>query len=527
MNKFFNTAGPVNQDMHYKIDPLSRWDMDEILSLIDQRKYFVLHAPRQTGKTSSLLALRDYLNAEGNYYCVYANFEAGQMARNDIACGLKTVLGELHDRAESVIGKTLPFTVNDIMAESSAERALNAYLAKLCEFLDKPLMVFIDEIDALVGDTLISVLRQLRSGYDKRPGQFPQSVILCGVRDIKDYRIHRSDDDIITGGSCFNIKAESLTMGNFSEMEMRNLYAEHTKETGQNFDEACFSLIMRFTGGQPWLVNALGYELTFKMKENRDRSIVITSSMVEIAKERLILSRATHLDQLADKLKEERVRRVIEPMLVGTTDDSNEDDIQYCLDLGLVKRERSRVVIANDIYMEVIPRELTQIRQDRFGSVFDPDWISLDGSLDTETLFTMFQAFWRENSEIWKQDMAGYKEAAPHLTFQAFLQRVANGNGFIGREFAYGTKRADLVLKWKYPDGEQRVVIELKMLTERDTYASVKSDALVQTSNYAQRCDATESHIVIFDRCGKTDWKDRVFTDTGEHAGISMKIWGM
>ncbi|MCF8109189.1 MAG: hypothetical protein K9J81_09375 [Desulfohalobiaceae bacterium] len=58
----------------------------------------------------------------------------------------------------------------------------------------------LDEIDSLVGDTLIAVLRQLRSGYNQRPKQFPQSVILCGVRDIRDYRIHSSrQKEIITG----------------------------------------------------------------------------------------------------------------------------------------------------------------------------------------------------------------------------------------------------------------------------------------------------------------------------------------
>ncbi len=84
-------------------------------------------------------------------------------------------------------------------------------------------------IDALIGDTLISVLRQLRSGYDKRPKVFPISIILCGIRDIKDYRIHRSNNDIITGGSAFNIKAESLRLGNFSKENTKNLLLEHTK----------------------------------------------------------------------------------------------------------------------------------------------------------------------------------------------------------------------------------------------------------------------------------------------------------
>ncbi|MCI5146754.1 MAG: ATP-binding protein, partial [Candidatus Electrothrix sp. AR3] len=59
--KFFNTAGPVNCDDHYCLPPLERFDLDELLPLIDQKKYFILHAPRQTGKTSCLLALMKYL----------------------------------------------------------------------------------------------------------------------------------------------------------------------------------------------------------------------------------------------------------------------------------------------------------------------------------------------------------------------------------------------------------------------------------------------------------------------------------
>ena len=525
--KFFNTAGPVNQDKHYKIAPLTRWDLEEILTLIDQEKYFILHAPRQTGKTSCLLALRDYLNQEDKYHCVYANFEAGQTARNNVDRGIRTILTELHERLLATTDAVPDFDDVEIFARSDSGKALNSYLKRVCLWLDKPLILLIDEIDALVGDTLISVLRQLRSGYDTRPEVFPQSVILCGVRDIKDYRIQRSDDDIITGGSCFNIKAKSLTLGNFSEAEVRKLYSEHTKATGQIFKEACFPLLMNYTGGQPWLVNALGYEVTFEMIENRDRSIIITPEIVEIAKERLILSRGTHLDQLADKLKEARVRRVIEPLLMGEMTDAIDDDIEYCIDLGLVKNSLRGIVISNEIYQEILPRELTKITQSKFLSLFTPDWVNDDESINSEILFTMFQQFWRENSEIWQENMAGYHEAAPHLTFQAFLQRVANGNGFIGREFAYGTKRADLMLKWRYPGGEQRIVIELKLLTERDTYEKLKQVALEQTALYADKSDATESHIVIFDRCGITDWKEKVFTDSGEVNGYPIKIWGV
>lgn len=526
--KFFNTAGPVNLAEHYKLDPLRRWDLDEILTLIKQKKYFILHAPRQTGKTSCLLALRDYLNARDQYHCVYANFEAAQMARHNIKVGVGSILSELQLQINATVPHlTIPFTINDVLAETEAVNAINVYLNKICNLLDRPLILLIDEIDSLMGDTLVSVLRQLRSGYTNRPQNFPKSVILCGVRDIKDYRIHRSDDEIITGGSCFNIKAKSLTLGNFSEADVRQLYNEHTQETGQQFTADCFSLLMNYTGGQPWLVNALAYEVTFEMKENRDPTVVITPEMLEIAKERLILSRATHLDQLADKLKEPRVRRIIEPLLLGERSVAQEDDVSYCLDLGLITRTQRGILIANEIYREVLPREIIKKQQDDFLSIFTPEWVNPDQSLNSEKLFTMFQQFWRENSEIWHDEMAGYHEVAPYLTFQAFLQRVANGKGFIAREFAYGTRRADLMLKWRYPDGEQRIVIELKMLTERDSYEKMKPLALEQTANYADKCKATESHIVIFDRSSKTNWKEKVFVDSGEVNGYPIKIWGM
>ena len=363
MEKFFNTAGPVNQPQHYKIDPLHRWDLEDVLTLIAQQKYFILHAPRQTGKTSSLLALEDHLNAGSDYIAVYANIEAAQAARNDVPLGIGTVIGELQQRFKARgLGVARP-NVAEYLGSHDIGSALSAYLTDICTALEKPLVLFIDEIDALVGDTLVSVLRQLRSGYDKRPAAFPSTVVLCGVRDIKDYRIHKSDDQIITGGSAFNIKAKSLRLGNFSREDIRALYDQHTEATGQRFEESCFELVWRYTAGQPWLVNALAHEVTFEIKENRDRAQPITVQKLEQAKERLVLSRQTHLDQLADKLSEDRVRRVILPMILGEPAKVHTDDEQYCLDLGLIRLESTGLVIANEIYREVIPRELTESQQ--------------------------------------------------------------------------------------------------------------------------------------------------------------------
>lgn len=355
--KFFNTAGPMKPELHYCIDPLTRFDLEEIESLIRQNKYFILHAPRQTGKTSCLLALRDYINKQGEFYAVYANVEGGQAFRNDVKTVESRVVGTIAERAAMTLQSDLPRDLFHKVAASPEQDRLALYLKMLSEALDKPLLLFIDEIDALVGDSLVSVLRQLRSGYDLRPQAFPQSIILCGVRDVRDYRIVLSNQDIVTGGSAFNIKAESLRLGNFSREEIHQLYMQHTAATGQVFDEACFPQIWEATEGQPWLVNALGYEVTMNMRENRDRSVRIIPEMMYRAQERLIYRGDTHIDILIDKLREERVRNVIAPILANEDGEVEQhlkdDDIQYVVDMGLVVRDKP-LRIANAIYREVI-----------------------------------------------------------------------------------------------------------------------------------------------------------------------------
>ena len=273
MSRFFNTAGPIKKERHYNIDPLSRIDINEVLSLIAQEKIFVLHAPRQTGKTSYLHALRDYLNKQGQYKSLHINIETAQAARENVREGIRTVLTILANEAFIYFGDSfLEDKWEEIFNKRGEFYALQDALMQWCQASETPIVLFIDEVDSLVGDTLISLLRQLRSGYEKRPRMFPQSIILCGVRDVRDYRIYSDREKTpITGGSAFNVKAESLRLGNFTFDEIKQLYQQHSQETGQLFNNEVFPLVWDLTEGQPWLVNALGYEVCFKMKEGRNK----------------------------------------------------------------------------------------------------------------------------------------------------------------------------------------------------------------------------------------------------------------
>ncbi|MDR1621581.1 MAG: ATP-binding protein, partial [Synergistaceae bacterium] len=283
MEKFFNIAGPNDPEDHYMLDPLRRIDYGETSGLIDHKQYFVLHAPRQTGKTTSLLAMVKEINGQGKYHCAYVNVETAQTARNDVKRGIWAILSRLESSFRHFLKRELSHMPTETIDRKGPDTALVAALEEFCVSLEKPLVLFVDEIDALIGDTLVSVLRQFRDGYSLRPKRAPLSVILCGVRDVRDYRIHMSDGDIITGGSCFNVKAESLRLGNFSQEEIRELYEQHTTATGQIFEENIYPAVWDLTQGQPWLVNALAHQATFEMPEGRDRSRPVTTEMIEEA----------------------------------------------------------------------------------------------------------------------------------------------------------------------------------------------------------------------------------------------------
>ena len=527
----FNIEGPIIAEDHYHVPPLGRVNLDEILELIRDKRYFVLHAPRQTGKTSALLALRDLLNSgdAGDFRCVYVNVEPAQAMREAVEPAMRVILGALASRARSVGDPFLYGVWSDIMA-TFGTGALAEALTRWCEAESKPVVLLVDEIDTLIGDTLISVLRQLRAGYDQRPAGFPQSVVLCGVRDVRDYRIHSSSENaMVTGGSAFNIKAESLRLGDFTESDVRALLAQHTDETGQPFTPEALGTVWQQTRGQPWLVNALCRRACFDSEPGRDRSRAITAEDLLDAQEHLILTRVTHLDQLADKLREERVRRVVEPLLSGGDGRSFTDrDLEYVRDLGLVAQEPP-VRIANPLYAEVVPRELTWIAQEELAQ--DVAWyVDADGVLDLDKLLASFQAFFREHSEHWVARF-DYVEAGPQLLLQAFLHRIVNGGGRIEREYGLGRGRTDLLIIWPHaggaaPNAACRFVIECKVL-HKGLERTIR-EGLAQTAGYMDRCAAQSGHLVIFDRTEGKPWPQKTFR-RDEHAddGRAITVWGM
>ena len=524
----FNTAGPIRLTLHYHVPPLERIDLTEVLALVRRERYFVLHAPRQTGKTSALLALRDLLNSGdvGDYRCAYINVEPAQTAREDVGQAMGAIAAEIARETRNTLGDPKTAEVADRFdTNARPHSALGTLLDMWARAAVAPLVLLIDEIDAMVGDSLVSVLRQLRSGYPHRPSGFPQSVVLCGVRDVRDYRIHASSEkEVITGGSAFNIKAKSLRLGDFTRAEVEGLLGQHTEATGQEFAPEAVRAVWEQTRGQPWLVNALALEMCFTSGRPREIGRPVSERDVFEAREALILRRETHLDQLADKLREPRVRRVIEPLLGGSEAQYSDRDREYVGDLGLVA-PGPPLRFANPIYGEVVPRELTWVLQER---IPEPAawYVRPDGSLDMDSLLAAFQNFFRQNSEHWIK-RAQYTEAGPQLVLQAFLHRVVNATGRIEREYALGSRRVDLLVVWpREGAGEDRIVVECKLVRKGRSLSRTVEEGLEQTRRYMEISGTDAGHLVVFDMRPGGSWAEKVYREERECRGAGITVWG-
>jgi hypothetical protein len=300
MKKWFNTAGPCQADIHYMLSATNR--LPELVNLIAQRNYFVIHAPRQTGKTTAMISLAKELTASGQYISIMLSLEVGAVFSHDPDAAENAILDEWQDAIRFYLPTELQPS-DDIKGESG--RQIGSFLGSWAQNSQRPLAVFLDEIDALSDETLVSVLRQIRSGFPRRPNGFPQSVALVGMRDVRDYKYASGGSDRLNTSSPFNIKVRSFTLSNFTLEDVRNLYQQHTEATGQIFTPEAVDLAFYLTQGQPWLVNAIAKEIVEYIA--KDLSIPITAELVNQAKEILIKRQDTHLDSLAERLREDRV----------------------------------------------------------------------------------------------------------------------------------------------------------------------------------------------------------------------------
>ncbi|GHT14550.1 hypothetical protein AGMMS4956_12570 [Bacteroidia bacterium] len=280
MAHYFNVAGPCNEVDHYMIEASSRLvDVDD---LIAQKQYFVIHAARQSGKTTFLLDLANRINREGKYYALYCSLE-GVQGIIDPKEGIPAIMEGIATSLQlSNIPHREEFAKN--VGNDDYIGVLLTELVDFCKTLDKPLVILFDKVDCLSEETLIPFLRQLRVGYTMRfQVPFVHSIIFTGTRNICDFSTRsRPESQSLADATLFGNISKILSIKNFTQEEIMSLYRQHTTETGQIFEPEAIEMVYQQSQGQPWLVNAIACEVIEKMLQS-DYSKPVTAELVDKA----------------------------------------------------------------------------------------------------------------------------------------------------------------------------------------------------------------------------------------------------
>ena len=357
MERYFNIAGPCIPGEHYMLPALDR--LSEIRRLVSRRQYFVIHAPRQTGKTTAMQALVREINAKGEMVAIYCTLETLQNATDidNAMPKLKRLLLQSANAVPALAGSFAPNGGTDGCEQGASwmVTAISDTLTDLCRRAGKPLVVFFDEADCLFGNVLISFLRQLRAGFVNRATiPFPASIALVGMLDVRDYKAQiRQDGESLGQISPFNIISEDMLLRNFTAEEVAALYAQHTEETGQNFAPDVLDKVMEFSGGQPWLVNALARECVEKIHDFRYNETV-TADDIETAKETIIGENPIHLDYLFDMVNSQKIRYCFDACIQGTVTEELRVEVPFKVlqGLGFLREDDGGFDFSNLLYRE-------------------------------------------------------------------------------------------------------------------------------------------------------------------------------
>ncbi|MDR1080246.1 MAG: ATP-binding protein [Deltaproteobacteria bacterium] len=537
--KIFNTEGPCDPDLHYMVPAIDR--QPAIEGLIEDKAYFSIHAPRQSGKTTLLNALTRKINMEGTYHALSCSLFQTNEANNldqgtsyivdllshSVAISPEPAISALRDKFPS-LSRTPPIL-----------RVWKA-ISFLSISLEKELIIFFDEADSVPGSTIVSFLGQLREGFMNRisvdPKIFPRSIALVGLRDVRDYRTEiRPDGESRGTDSPFNVRKRPIGMPNFSKSDVIHLFNQHTETTGQKFKDSAIDKVIYWTNGQPWLVNVLASDIISGFLKN-DYSFPIDGSLVDSAAINLLTIPEVHFLSLAQRLKEPRIKMAISTVISGSKAvalPSFHDDLEYSADLGILKFDDATdsYSFANPIYDAVIVKTLHTQLLDSDIPMPQNRW--MDGkTLDMNGLFKAFQVYWYENAEILseeselskviddiifeisntvnftdgdckknREDLKKSKnkvfnvinESFCVLVLCAFLQRVLNGVADIPpqRQFATGRKLIDICVTYK----GYRYPIEVKIKRNIS-----KEAAIQQLLGYILHCNVSEGWLIIFDR---------------------------
>jgi hypothetical protein len=485
-----------------------------------------------------LLTLKKKLNEEGKYRCLYCNVETAQVAGNDTERGIKLILSRIAQEAEFEFQDPWPHqNFVSILEHTGPDGALVTLFERWMyreQPPQAPIVLLLDGIDVLRGETLTSVMRQLRTGQISSPRLFPQSVILSGARDVRDSDIEIGKDEYLLGRSGSDIRDHTLVLYNFTQGEIKELCDQYTAETGQTFQEAVYSRLYSLTGGRPWLVNTLLCEGLYEMGFGSDASKPVTFGMIDAAKDHFLARQDIYMDQLAAKLSSRSVRETLFPILIGGRWEKKplQEDLDYLEDLELIRKSPGGWGIPNAIYREIIPKVMGRNLKDELSHVVDRSkFLRPDRRLDFREMIKFYQKLYCEYFLVWgrRYDLQG---VLAQILLHTFLHYVLGDRGRMECDYALSTGCVDISVGWGYSleNGErreERFVVEIRLFDNTQAHEVGVRYGVTQVVAYAKPRQPYEVYLLILDEDESKTWYDRLFQEQHVYDNMTVNVYGL
>ena len=489
--RYFEKSGVVDPDASYYVplENVTNMDNHDIKTMVDMGRYFSIFAPRQSGKTTFFEGFCHELEKDTTYMAILLSFQDYknlnsqrfyQLIQKDLYRQLVSRLADVDcPRLDAVRAYLDTHNISDHTCFRELFEELNRMI-KL-----KKIVIFIDEFDGIPIDELenfLTTLRELYQRYKKRTDKALYSVGLVGIRNITKL--------IVGGVSPFNI-ADQVKLQPFTLKNVRNLYAQYTKETNQPFTEDAVKKVFDETAGQPWLVNRIGTILTINIKP--ETTAPITEEDVEKAIDILLYEENSHFDNITEKAKQYK-ETFIDIVFDGVEYIPGDEEQSLLLTHGLIKGEGKNIKVSNPIYKKRFTK--TFFRES--GAIVDVSvkgYFRPDGLLNMEAILSDFEEYIIQiGVSAFYKSQKPYERTGQFLLTAWLYQFIGGKKGELRYEVPSGLGRMDILLIYQ----GHKYIIETKINRSHGNRALNKAiDQLC--SKYLLTERANEGYVVVFD----------------------------
>ncbi len=506
MTRTFSSYGPINTQLHYYAPRTALIERvcQQLLGEDNEGAghYVTVWAPRQTGKTWVMQQVVEKIQADGKFEILITTMQSGKSVTTP-------------KRALGVLVANLRNQLNIDFPSIRTWEELRTFFTP--RYLSKPLILILDEFDALPPEFINQYVNEFRSIYTERQNEINKSALeksywlhglaLIGVRSVLGIEN--------VSGSPFNVQ-RSIRIPNLTQAEVVGLFRWYEQESGQPIEQAVIDRVYYETQGQPGLTCWLGELLTETYNEAvtnpeiENKETLAAIGMKEFDRTFLWALKGlgnNNILNIVSKARQEPYKQVV--LNLFKTDQPIEftfDDplFNYLYLNGVVDIEAT----ADNLYLK-FPSPFVQKRLfyafahelfNRLGNVYQPfediSEIISETSLNIKALIRRYERYFRENREWLLKDAPRRSdlhifEAVYHFNLFMYLVRfLESRRGQVTPEFPTGNGQIDLLIRY----ADQLYGVELKSFVNAFAY----KQAIAQAAQYADKLRLSEISLVFF-----------------------------